>query len=269
MLNKRELDQYYRREAAGGRSAFGRALDYAALRLILFVAFLLFFRSRLAEEAAALTLAGISLAAAMLLLRVARILRLERFTKRETARIRGTLLADKLMRLPEDAYYGLVSSLAEPGAAVYPLQRAEPADADAVLSALRAHGDAARIAVFCTSGYAKSARLLAERSDPPVKLIPPDTVSRAVRGSVLTPSDEEVQRAIEQRLESRKAAKRSVQRRPFAGGLSGKYAFTALLLTAASFFTGYALYYRMLAGICMLFSVLGVLLSRDAHAKTV
>ena len=86
MLTGRECMRYFKRRRYGGRSALARALDYAALRLILFAAVFLCLRAEVGAARAAV-LALIALCAASLLLRALREALMARFVRGEgTAR---------------------------------------------------------------------------------------------------------------------------------------------------------------------------------------
>ena len=160
MLTGRECMRYFKRRRYGGRSALARALDYAALRLILFAAVFLCLRAGVGAARAAV-LALIALCAASLLLRALREALMARFVRAELLRIRALLLCERLPYLDEADFLLLcrrASGCEEPAA----MQRAEPLGADALLPLLRRPGG--ETAVCASAGFTAAAQAVAART---------------------------------------------------------------------------------------------------------
>ena len=255
------VEVYYRRAFAAGRSALGRVLDYAALRLVLFCAAFLFFRPRTVKLYAALLLAGVALAAAMLLLRFVRESRYARFCEREKRRLRDELLSQRLMLLPEARFTEIIAPLFATGP-FCALQCAEKADADALLAFLRRFPQNRPLTVCSTAGFAKSALAFAAQRPDELHLVEERALLDAAGRTELAPTEAEIAAHIRAKESARRERKRSVRLAPFADGGAKKYLAAALVLTLASFLTRYALYYRMLAGFCMLLAGAGLALKR-------
>ena len=81
-------DAVFRKRFGGGRSLFARALDYFAIRAVLFAAAFLYFRTLVESVRIAAALSLIALAAAMVGMRIVREARYARFLLHERARIR-------------------------------------------------------------------------------------------------------------------------------------------------------------------------------------
>lgn len=256
---KSESERYFRRQFAGGRRLPGRILDYIALRAILFLACYLMLRQQLPEGHAAWLLAAISLIAASLLIRILREALYARFKARERKRLLRQVLLDRLMLLPTNEFLRLCDTILEFGRIPCPLQCAEPADRDAVLRFARAAGDRP-ISLFSTAGFTKGAEAFAARGDIDVRLVPVEKLLTAAERSRACPTEEELEAEIVRLASAGRVKRRRAAAQPLTGVRVNKYLLTAALLTGASFLAGYALYYRLLAGLCMLLALLSAAL---------
>lgn len=268
MLTQRELNRYFKRRRYGGRSALARALDYAALRLILFIAAFLFFRLRM-DPARAAILAAIALCIAALVLHVVRDVTMERFVTKELRRIRRLLIREKLMYLDADAFLSLCRRACGCDDPI-PLQRAEPVGADVLLPLLRT--ESGKTAVICSSaGFTPAAETFVLRAPQRARLIGPDAlVGVAGEADALWPDDEAVHAYIASELHQGARTRARMRELVTGAGASAqakKYALTALVLLIASFLTRYTLYYRVLAGLCLTIAAAGTLLRRPPHAN--
>lgn len=258
------IRSYMRGKLCGGKNRFARALDYVALRLILFISAYYLYLPRFASRPRAMLLAAITLAMAMLLLHLGGEIRYERFCQRELTRVRKLLLQDRLSMLDMQSAIPLVSSLCPVGATPVVLQRALPVNADALLAIRRTHAACGELHVFSCTPYDEAARAYAARTNGLLVLHAPDELLSAALRADMRPSDDEVYEAIAAQLAYEKTRRRRRLPTPFATGGACKYALLALLLTALSFLTSYALYYRLLAGLCMTVAALGAWRNRTA-----
>jgi len=246
-------DAVFRKRFGGGRSLFARALDYFAIRAVLLIAAFLYFRALVESERIAAALSLIALAAAMVGMRIVREARYARFLLRERASIRRAIFLERLIFMPEDELLSLVEPLSS-GRPVVVLRHAEAAGPDALYPALRLYEGP--FALFATGGYADGARAFQRRCRPDVVLLEPDAVAAAAENSKAYPTDEDVSERIRAERESQREQRRGRVSRAFARGTAKKYALCACVLFAASFFSGYTIYYRVLASLCALFSAL-------------
>ena len=263
MLTQRELSRYFKRRRYGGRSAPARVLDYVALRLILFLAAFLFFRLRM-DAAHAAILAAIALAIATLVLHVVRDVTMERFVQRELRRIRTLLMRDRLMFLEPEAFRSLCRRAGNCDRPVA-LQRAEPVGADVLLPLLRG-GNQAPPVVCSSAGFTPAAEDFVRRAPQRATLIGPDALVEAARETdALWPDDEAVHAYIAAQLQQHPRPRARLQELLSGAGAATrakKYLLTGLVLLAASFLTRYTLYYRMLAGLCLMIAAAGALRRR-------
>ena len=267
MLTGRECMRYFKRRRYGGRSALARALDYAALRLILFAAVFLCLRAEVGAARAAV-LALIALCAASLLLRALREALMARFVRAELLRIRALLLCERLPYLDEADFLLLcrrASGCEEPAA----MQRAEPLGADALLPLLRRPGG--ETAVCASAGFTAAAQAFAARAPRRARLIGPEELAAAAQpDDPFYPDDGAVEAYIASQRPARAALRVRLRQAADAlrtAGEGKKYLLLAALLLLASFLTRYALYYRMLAGLCLAIAAAGAFAARPPHAK--
>ena len=259
-------ERYFRRQFAGGRRLIGRLIDYAALRAVLFLAFYFFFKARVHPPAIVWLLAGISLLAAALLIRVVRECLYARFKQREKRRLFNELLKNRLMLLPTNEFLRLCDSLLEFARIPCPLQCAAPAGPDDILRFVRAAGDRP-ITIFSTAGYTREAEAFAARDDCDVRLTPVARLLDAAVHSRACPEESDLAAEIARLASSERAKRRLAAAAPLSSVRLNKYLIAAAFLTGASFLTGYALYYRLLAGLCMLLAALTAALSPRYHAS--
>ncbi len=263
MLTAKQLKYYYAERCSGGKRTLARVLDYVALRLILLLAAVMFFRVKGFAAGEAVFLGVIVLSIGMLLLHLVHAVRYDAFVRRENRRIRQEILLRRMMLLPHEAFLERIRPLAEEPR-VFGIQCATPADANSLLQILRFSDGTSAIAVFSTAGYTKEAQDFAGAA--PVKLHLYGTETLEASALLLAEVNvSEIHDYIEAALQKRKERKRRLQAQPFVSGSAAKYFLIAALLTGASFLTRYALYYRMLAGLCSTIAVLSLLFNRG-HA---
>ena len=122
--------------------------------------------------------------------------------------------------------------------------------------------------VFCAvAGFTKTAQALAEGQKHSVRLIGAEPLLQAaMRDERLRPSLREVYQEIERQETERKQRRKKARAFP-VGGSGKRYILAAALLFLFSFRTGYALYYRMLASLCVSVAVLRMILANTMHTE--
>ena len=240
-------------------------MDYIALRLILFAAAYLLYLPKFEKRATVLLLAAVTLAIAMLTLHLFHAVRYERFCEREWNRIRRQLLCDRLLLLPMQLAIPLVSSLCPPETTPVVLQRALPVDANALLAVVRTHGGCGELHIFTCTAYDDTAKAFAARTNGMLVLHPASELQAAAEEASMRPDDEAVFSAILSELSNEKKHRRNGGFRQFVTGSALKYFLIAAGLFALSFITDYALYYRLLSGLCMSFAAFTTLRRRNAE----
>lgn len=259
----RSIDRYMQKKAAGGRSGFARAVDYVALRLLLFIAAYLLYLPRFSNRATVFLLSAITLGIAMLVLHLIHAVRYERFCEKEWERVRKQLLCDMLMLMPMQRAIPLVSALCPQNATPVVLQRALPVDANALLAIVRTHANCGELHVFSCTEYDETAKAFAARTNGMLTLHSSAVLHVAAAEAGVQPDDEAVYNAIRSQIAYGRNRGRGVGFQLLAVG-ARKYFYIAMLLFALSFFVDYALYYRLLSGACMSAAALSVLRRRNA-----
>ncbi len=263
MARDRSVERYYRTRYGGGRGAFARALDYIALRLILFAGAFLFYRSRFGSLWIVAALSALTLGLCMILMRLYREIAFERFSRREHERLRRAALADRLMLAPRRYLETLCHTLLRPCETAALLVCALPADADALLETVRKE-PLRPLCVFSTAGFARSAEELAPRLSG-VRLCGQDALIEAAERIGVCAADADVDDRIRAILAAAKQRRRRSFSFNFPRSAVRRYLLAALVLFGCSFLTRYALYYRMFAGLCV--SIAGVCAALSARKK--
>lgn len=240
-----------RKRFSRGRSALARALDYTLLRLMLLAGAYLYFSGAVEKTGAALLLSLLFLALCMVVLRIVREVRYDRFVRRETARVKQLLLTDRLLLLPVRRIRELCGPLCAPGETPVLLPCTGQAGPDEVVQALRSSRSKGPLALFAMAGFTGEARSLLLRTGNRARAMDPGPLRKAAAEAGLPPTDGDVRTYLANLARQEQALRKSRRTLRLDGGYGGKYLLTGLLLTGLSFLTRYGLYYRLLAGVCM------------------
>lgn len=257
---KTPAQKYYLRRFGGGRTAAARILDYAALRLILFFAAYLLFRSRIDNVRVCLLLACMTLALCMLILRAAREILFERFLVRERERLRREALLKRLLHAPASVAESAFRPLMHTGETMRLLFTAERASANLLLSAVRferflpssdgkTQADQA-LCVVSLAGFTQSAVSLAAELHA-VRLIPVSSLVSAAEKAGVSLSAAETDAYAASLWQAAQTRRKRSFSFAFPQNAGAKYLFAAAVLSLCAFLTRYALYYRMLSGLCV------------------
>ncbi len=252
------MQEYYKRKLYGGRGFLARGVDFIFLRAVILGAGYLFFASK--TDAASLrwvlnlTLLGLICVCAELY----KSLRMDTFKQRERARIQQDYAREQLLLLPGREYAAMARAHARanpeaypPGCLIFPLQKSEPIQKDALLSILRVARckGCTQIALFSVSPVSEDASALLEST--PITIQPQGFAVLGTmaneRGLLL---DED---GIDLRILEIAGAKKKNRKAKaaFAPERVKRYLFVAAGLFAFSFFAPYALYYRLMAIVCI------------------
>lgn len=254
---KRTLCAYYKRRFYRGRGVLARAVDFIALRLILFTAFYIWFSFDIESSAAAVLLSSASLAAICVLAELIKSIRLEKFIAKENARIAKKLFSQSLTLMPKAEFMRLVRAYisARPGefagsGLIYLSQTIADVDEEAVLAACRAakRRGCKSVFIFSAAAAGQSALDIAARCDD-IAISFIDAAKLAADAEL--PSEDTVREHILKQAAWRRRIKRGSMATALTRGRTARYVIVAAALFALSFFVQYTLYYRMLAGVCI------------------
>ncbi len=266
--DKRILNDYYKRRFYSGRGAFARAADFIALRLILFIAFYLWFSFNTPSALISVVLSAASLGAICVLAELIKAVRLERFIEKENADIARRLFIEGLCMLPRDEFMGIIREHIRQNKAdfgtkclIYAVQTASPIDEETVLRAYRASRErgAARLAIFSASTVSEAARAIASRCDG-IDVVFTD--AKALSLSAQLPDLADVHAYILTRSAENRRTRRKRASNALGAGRAVRYALCAAVLFTLSFFVSYSLYYRSLAMASASLATLSLFLNR-------
>lgn len=250
---KRTLNAYYKRRFYRGRTAFARAADFIALRVILLIACYLWFSFNVESIIAAAVLTAAAVVAISVFAELVKSVRLEKFILRENARLSKKLFSESLVLMPRSKFLGIVREYIKchgkefaGESLVYTAQTLSPVDEETVLCACRAANrrGCKSLFIFSSASVSQPARDIAARYDGlSVAFISGDMLASCAK----MPDDNAVRQYILKQAEQKKHSVSTAIGR----GRCARYLLVAAALFALSFFVSYTLYYRMLAGACV------------------
>ncbi|MDD3919751.1 MAG: hypothetical protein PHO41_01045 [Eubacteriales bacterium] len=275
MDESREIMRYYREQKSGGKNGVARAVDYIALRLVFAAGLYAWFAFKIPNTLAAVVLSAVTFILVLLACRLWRLLALERFIRKERARLAELLLLEKLLLLPPTQFQAVIDALFYSredcvNAYAFGLQRAALIGEDLLLiayhRALAANAD--MLVLYGTAPLSEKAAALLRRLPIKSEFVPPAALAEALaKQELLEVSEAEIDGYIISRSAARAEIRKTMQKGVLSGARSLKYLVAAGVLVLASFLSGYALYYRLLACLCLLLGSVSFLLTRRRYAR--
>ncbi len=254
------LKRYYKNRLYKNRTVFARALDFIVLRLIIFTALYLWFKSNNTPSGLAVTLSIIATLMCSIAIELIKSMRLDRFIKKKRIRLKRehaleTLLISDRGEFARIARFCFERTQGE--GLLFAVQKAAPLDPDDVLRAYRMakqkHADA--IHVFsATSANDSAVKMAARFNDVDVNLHGPDDILEYADELGLYVDVETLEAALIDGMIEEKRNRRRKKMVVFTSARARNYLLIALGLIALSFTTRFALYYRLMAGICITFA---------------
>ena len=171
---KRTLNAYYKRRFYRGRTAFARAADFIALRVILLIACYLWFSFNVESIIAAAVLTAAAVGAISVFAELVKSVRLEKFILRENARLSKKLFSESLVLMPRSEFLDIVREYIKchgkefaGESLVYTAQTLSPVDEETVLCACRAANrrGCKSLFIFSSASVSQPARDIAARYD--------------------------------------------------------------------------------------------------------
>ncbi len=271
----KDIKRYYKQRQHGGRSLAARIADGIALRLVFAAASYLWFHYNIENHVVVILLTSLTTFIFVAALKLWKDISFDRFVQKESARLCDTVLRERLLLLDESEFYELCECVCAdlPGfenAMLWCIQHSLPIDADDVLSAFRrARKQNAQLLAVCSlSGCTEAASALMLRLPIRAEYISPDLLLRfAKQTKTFAVEAEDVNAHIRSKQTVVLERRKQMQAEPFAPGRAKKYLICAAILAAASFITGYALYYRLLAGLCLMLAGTSFTLNQFAPIK--
>lgn len=277
---------YYKRRMSGGKSPVARALDFVALRALFFAACLLYFRSVANNLAVSLFLAAVATAVLCIVLHLVNQWRLDRFILRQRQRLYEQYLRERLMLLPRDEFLlyahkhlntlpgyrakeGEVTFRGKP-CRVHVIQQPEPLGPGALLGAYQAAraAGAARLAVFSAGPVPEATYAFCRRiMDVAVEVFPPEALVKLLSQQREPDEEQRIDAIIQGEIDAERAERQERLRSPVGSGRARRYLFAAGILLVGSFFTAYAIYYRIASGLCLCLAIVTAILQHRRMTK--
>lgn len=284
MSEQKQVLRYYKRRMYRGRTQFARLFDFVALRIVFFVAAYLWFLNTVTNQLLALILSVIALMMFIVVLKLAADIRLDRFIRRERERLSKKSYFEQMVLLDRSEFLSLCRAYLNTqgnvrldgdnctidghACLIFTVQQLEPLKSDSVLHAyhLARKREMEHVLLFCTSAISAEAEAFKRRlSAVDVRIVEPEKLVKVLLGSEeAEDAMERVDRILESEIERERTERKRTLTQPFAPGRARRYLFAGAALIGASFITSYALYYRILAGVCFMLAGTSFWLNRNA-----
>lgn len=248
----KRLQEYFKRELHGGKGAAARLLDALLLRGLLALAFYAWFSAQLQSRVLAVILTLCALGTFCIAAQMYSSIRLENFIRKKRQELYEQALLEHLMLLsPEEA-----ETLMEQREGsmnfflpVHPRKEAEPA------LLLQAYHRARRknfqrMELYATGQFSQDAKVLAGQMKIQVGLHEAKELIALAKEKELLPEEETIRRAIDAHFDALRRQK-SGRQRIFLPGNAKRFLLCAALIGAASWITGYRIYYPLMAALCL------------------
>lgn len=260
MNNRILLKRYYKNRLYKNRTVFARALDFIVLRLIIFAALYLWFKSNGTPSGLSVALSVIVTLMCCVAIELIKSIRLDRFIKKERVRLKREHALQTLLVLDRGEFSRIARfcfERTEGEGLLFAVQKAAPLDPDDVLRAYRMakQKQAEAIHVFyATSATDSAVRMAGRFSDVDISLHGPDDILEYADELGLYLDAETLEASLIDGIVEEKRNRRKKKMVVFTSARARNYLLIALGLIALSFTTRFALYYRLMAGICITFA---------------
>ncbi|MHB1315350.1 MAG: hypothetical protein ACYCX2_07700 [Christensenellales bacterium] len=282
-MSDKQMIRFYKQKLYNNRSILARSFDFAALRLAFFGVMVLLLRPRLNSILAAAFVALVAVAMLSVALHVLSSVRLEKFIKEYKGILRRQYIKERLSLLNSSFFMNLCKTvLIEKGCRIIFIRNkrgiavknkklvyiemlqnhcSEPLSAQELLDfyhrAKEKHTPQAMI-FFCTSLSSEAKEFLEKITDLEIECVAEESLVQSAKKIGLSPSPEDIVQMIIKETESRRKAKASFRSIIFMPQKTKRYALSGVLLYIMSFFTGYNLYFRIIAIVLFALSALSL-----------
>lgn len=275
-MHKRGYLAYYRQKMHGGRNAFARAFDFIALRFAIFAACYVWFLLQTGIQWLTIGLSFIVVLMVSICAHMFERVRLDKFMQKTRDGIRKRILLEQIVLSDITPYIQMLCKHLEKAGMVVESKKGgmifakrgnqpvlacllsrlsvSPVGAQDLLQLFRyAKAKGAELLAFSSSGYTEEALGLLERlpKGHRVRLFSSDRLLELARQDSLLPDDETIDRAVELEIEKEQAHFKRLRSAALLPAKVKRYLVIALIIFAASFVTGYQIYYATLSGLCL------------------
>lgn len=251
-----------RKKLRNGRSIFSQAVDYIALRGLIFMLCYMWFGGNIQNNVAKVLLSVVTAVFISISLDLINSLRLDSLIKKDRAAAAEQELDRRISLLSEKERNAIIvrhiSAHRESFGGdklICHVSRASGVSADDVTKAARAvrERDSSAAALFYSGDISPEARMAAYRlEDIPFEFIPLRSILGEDELNHLMPTADEADAIVVSRAEAEHRRRRAAMASPFAEGHTRRYLLCAACLTAMSFFVEFSLYFRLMAAACIM-----------------
>ncbi len=294
MLDKK-MRRYYRQIMFGNRNLLARSLDFIALRVIIFVAFLLWFSLQTSHVALSIILSSVATGMVSIALALYKNIRLDKFVSIKRLELSRIFVLEQMVLMSRRSFIKLMAAMArEHGYAVERLHprgvlcRDENNDA-CILFALQNHPSDLISAqqllecyryvrqntidkgiLLCTAALSDNAAALLSKLPPQrMGVWDQDKLLSMAEALDMLPNPEDVEQGILLELEQRRLHLRQLKKQAFAASRVRSYIICGLVLFFAAIVTGQHLYYPLMGAVCFFMAFLSYFLdgNRQRHVS--
>lgn len=266
-ITKREarlIDRHYKQKLHRGKNTFARWVDYAAFRLLILAGAYLWLLSATNDPGLAVSLAVIAVSVICVALELYGSFRLDMFVAAEKRRMAERYVLEELTFMPPEK----LAAIAAPATGARNTavrQSVKPLDEDDILSVYRelAAGGADSGALVTTAKLTPEAEAFAARLPGlTLTVMGAQELLKLAEAAGVFPDDGAINALILDDYRRQKEKRRLTARAPFARARTRRYIILGAALIAASFLADYAIYYRLLGGLCMSFAAISRVVDR-------
>lgn len=287
MLDKR-MRRYYRQIMFGNRSALARTLDFAALRAIMFIAFLLWFSLQTSNIMLSCILSGCATGMVSVALGLYKNIRLDKFVAQKRRELTRIYMLEQFVLMPRRDFVRRMAAMArQSGYEVEQLSQRgvlcrDKAQNPLMLFALQNHPEdeigphqvvdsyrylmqqnIAEGILVCTAALnERASSLLTKLKAPAFTVWDQDKLLALARALDMLPDADEVEQGLLVEIEQRRLRLRQFKKQAFATTRVRSYLICGFVLFFAAIITGQHLYYPIMGAVCFFMAFLSYFLDQ-------
>lgn len=271
MKNEKIIKKYYKTAFHKGKNSLARLMDFIAFRIISYIILYIWFLPMLKNPILHFLLPLIALSALSVAVKLFQSIRFERFCVLEKERIKSRIICDSFLLMPHKELHAAVCEYILTNAELCSLeciaavfQKTAAVSADDLISVCQntfEHNLKAAV-VFSTSDFSNEASEFIKKHSDEISIYPLSS-SALAKHLKYTVDDNAADEYIIAHSTERKKELKQVFAEAFAQNSVKKYFTVAILLTVASFFARYSVYYRVVAAIASSFGFISLYLSKS------
>jgi len=275
MLDKK-MRGYYRQIMFGNRNLLARSLDFVALRVIIFIAFLLWFSLQTSNLVLSYILSGVATGMISIALALYKNIRLDKFVETKRLELAKNFTLEQMVLMPRRAFIRLMGAMAKESG--YRIEQMQPrgvlsrneAEEQVMLFALQNHPKDAVTSqqllecyrflrqnklekgiLSCTAPFTENAEALLNKiSDHTLTIWDQNKLLSLAQALEMLPSPEEIEVGILKELEQHRLHLKQLKKQAFGATRVRSYVTCGLVLFFASILTGQHIYYPIMGALC-------------------